>query len=138
MILSLAGFIFFSMILLPSCSKTEAKDFTPPSNNTIPDRFVVANIAPGQTYSLTVDNVGQLSISRQASHFLQSVTSANETTGQLTYQYTPAAGFAGTDEVWLTHKTEYVYSSNSSCGFGSNSAIGSRVSQIAIRINVAQ
>lgn len=138
MLLPGAGVVFCAMLFLQSCSKSASKDFQPASSATTPDRIISAKIATGESYSIGIDNVGQLSISHQAANFLTSQTTTDPKSGMLLYQYTPAAGFKGNDEVVLAHKTEYIYGSNSSCGYGSNSAIGSRTSYIAIRLNVGQ
>jgi len=130
-----AGLIL-SLIVFQSCTKNSSKDLAQniPAR---PDRIIEAKVGTGQMYTVTIDNMGELSISRQAGHFKISQTTTNPTTGSLVYNYSPADGFTGIDEVVLEHKTEYIYSSNSSCGYGSNSAIGSRTNYIAVRITVA-
>jgi hypothetical protein len=128
--------LIFSLIVFQSCTKDSSKDLAEniPAR---PDRIIEAKVGTGQMYTVTIDNMGQLSINRQAGHFKISQTTTNPATGSLVYNYSPADGFTGTDEVVLEHKTEYIYSSNSSCGYGSNSAIGSRTNYISIKITVA-
>ena len=130
-----AGLIL-SLIVFQSCTKDSSKDLAQniPAR---PDRIIEAKVGPGQMYTVTIDNMGELNINSQAGHFKISQTTTNPTTGSLIYSYSSADGFKGTDEVVLEHKTEYIYSSNSSCGYGSNSAIGSRTSYISIKITVA-
>ncbi len=122
-------------MVFQSCSKNSSNDFSPPETAR-PDRTITAKLGPGQVYTVSIDNVGELRINNQASHFKVSETRTNPQTGTLTYSYSPADGFKGTDEVLLAHKTEYIYSSNSSCSYGSNSAIGNRTSYIAVKITV--
>jgi hypothetical protein len=124
------------MVFLQSCTKSSSKDFPPPVPAS-PDRIITAKVTPGQTYSVSIDNMGELSINKQASHFKISRTETDPKTGSLIYSYLSADGFKGTDEVLLAHKTEYIYTNNSSCNYGSNAAIGSRTSYIAIKFTVA-
>jgi hypothetical protein len=130
--------LILSLVVFQSCTKSSSKDFpSPAASAATPDRIIMAKVNPGQTYTVSIDNTGELSINRQALNFKISQTGIDLKTGALTYSYLPSDGFKGTDEVMLAHKTEFIYSSNSSCGFGSNSAIGSRTSYIAVRITVA-
>ena len=131
-----ATVLILSLIVVQSCTKNSSKDRAEniPAR---PDRIIEAKVSPGQMYTVTIDNMGELSINSQAAHFKISQTQTDPQTGSLFYSYSSADGFKGTDEVVLEHKTEYIYSSNSSCGYGSNSAIGSRTSYIAVKITVA-
>jgi len=129
--------LILSLVVFYSCSKSSSKDFAPPTPAS-PDRIINAKVTPGQIYSVSIDDMGELSINRQASNFKISQTGTDPKTGALTYNYLPADGFTGTDEVVLTHKTEYIYNNNSSCNYGSNSAIGTRISLIAIKLRVAE
>lgn len=129
--------LILSLIIFQSCTKNSSKDLaqTIPAR---PDKIIEAKVSPGQIYTVTIDNMGELNISSQAAHFKISQTQTDPQSGSLSYSYSPVDGFKGTDEVILEHKTEYIYSSNSSCGYGSNSAIGSRTSYIAVKITVAE
>ena len=130
--------LILSLMVFQSCTKSSSKVFPPPANaNASPDRIVIAKVTPGQTYTVSIDDFGQLNISRQALNFKISQTGTDPKTGSLIYSYSPADGFKGTEEVLLVHKTEYIYNSNSSCNYGSNSAIGSRTRYIAIKMTVA-
>jgi hypothetical protein len=131
-----AAVLIFSLIVFQSCTKNSSNDLAEniPAR---PDRIIEAKVSSGEIYSVTIDNMGELNINRQADHFKISQTTTNPATGSLVYNYSPVDGFTGTDEVVLEHKTEYIYSSNSSCGYGSNSAIGSRTHYISIKITVA-
>ena len=136
-IIAAPAILILSLVVFNSCTKNSSKDFPPPVSSS-PDRIINAKVTPGVTYSVDIDNMGELSISRQALNFKISQTATDPKTGILSYTYLPADGFKGTDEVVLTHKTEYVYSNNSSCNYGSNSAIGKRISLIAIKLTVAE
>ena len=129
--------LILSLVVFQSCTKSSSKDFPPPKSAS-PDRVINAKVTPGQTYTVSIDNAGELNINRQASNFKISQTGTDPKTGSLTYSYLSSDGFKGKDEVLLAHKTEYIYSGNSSCGYSSNSAIGSRTSYIAIKITVAE
>src|SRR5436190_24365480 len=100
--------LILSLLVFQSCSKNSSKDFGPPANIK-PDRIITANVTPGQTYTVTIDNYGELSINRQASNFKISQTGIDPKTGSLIYRYLPADGFKGSDEVLLLHETEYIY-----------------------------
>ncbi|MEP7377169.1 MAG: hypothetical protein ABI675_27455 [Chitinophagaceae bacterium] len=137
-LIALLAVLILSLVVFQSCTKNSSKDFPPPvASGATPDRIIMAKVTPGQAFTVSIDNAGELNISRQASNFKISQTGIDPKTGSLTYSYLSSDGFKGTDEVILAHKTEYIYSSNSSCGFGSNSAIGSRTSYIAVRLTVA-
>lgn len=131
-----AAVLILSLLVFQSCTKNSSNDLAQniPAR---PDRIIDAKVSPGQMYTVSIDNVGELRINSQAAHFKISQIQTDPLTGSLLYSYSPVDGFKGTDEVLLEHKTEYIYSSNSSCGYGSNSAIGSRTSYIAVKITVA-
>lgn len=131
-----AAILILSLIVFQSCTKNSSKDLAQniPAR---PDRIIEAKVNPGQMYIVTVDHIGELRINSQAAHFKISQTQKDPQTGSLIYSYSAVDGFIGTDEVMLEHKTEYIYSSNSSCGYGSNSAIGSRTSYIAVKLTVS-
>ena len=127
--------LLFSMMIFQSCSKSATEDLrpnTPPR----PDKVIEATVGSGETYSINVSLYGELSINTQAAHYRISQASTNPESGSRTYTYSPLAGFKGQDEVLLAHKTEYIYSSNSSCSYGSNSAIGTRTNYIAVKFTV--
>ena len=129
--------LILSSVVFYSCTKSSSKDFAPPVAAS-PDRIINAKVTPGVTYSVEIDNIGELSIRRQALNFKISQATNDPKTGSLIYNYLPADGFKGADEVVLEHKTEYIYNTNSTCNYGSNAAIGTRISLIAIKITVAE
>jgi len=127
--------LFCILVLLLSCSKN-AKDNFSRSTPVLPDRIINAKVAPGQTYTLNVANTGEVSISRQATHYLVSETGIDEKNGFIIYKYIPASGFTGADEVLLSQRTEIFTSSNNGCNYGGDIK-SSHSSSIAIKFNVA-
>ena len=126
--------LFCTLSLLLSCSKN-AKDSFSRSTPAMPDRIINAKVAPGQTYTLSIANSGDVSISKQAANYLVSETAIDEK-GSIIYRYIPASGFTGIDEVLLSHSPESSVSNNNSCNYsGDNREIHS--SSIAIKFTVA-
>ncbi|MGK2861694.1 MAG: hypothetical protein ACSLE0_07150 [Chitinophagaceae bacterium] len=132
---ALSAVFFGAFILLLSCSKNAKDSFSRP-DSAVPDRIINASIVQGQSYILTISTSGEATISKQASHFLVSETGIDEKNGALIYKYIPAAGFIGTDEVSLSHRTE-IYKSGNGCNYGGDSR-SSYASSIAIKINVGK
>ena len=129
--------LFCILILLLSCSKN-SKDNLSQSTPAMPDRIINAKVAPGQTYSLSVANSGDVSIYKQAAHYLVSETGIDEKNGSIIYKYSPASGFTGTDEVLLLHSTEILTSNNNGCNYGNGTDhISSQTTSIAVKITVA-
>lgn len=126
--------LFSGLVLLLSCSKSSKDNFSR-SASAVPDRIINAKVAPGQTYTVSVANAGNISIGKQAAHYLVSETSINET-GSIVYKYSPSPGFTGADEVLLMHRTEIPGSSNyNGCNYGPG--VSSHTSLIAVKITVA-
>jgi hypothetical protein len=125
--------LFCALVLLLSCSKN-SKDGFSRSTSIGPAKTVNAKVAPGGTYTLSVATSGDISINKQAAHYLVSQTGTDEN-GALIYKYVPAAGFKGVDEVLLTHTIETLdYSGSSGCYGGSGM---SRVSSsIVVKLTV--
>lgn len=107
--------LFFSLVLLLSCSKNSKDSLSPTTTN--PDKVIHAKVAPGQTYRLDVASKGNLGIIRQAAHYSMSETGVAEN-GYLVYKYMPATGFTGTDEVLLSHGTEITDDNYNGCNYG--------------------
>lgn len=127
--------VFSTLVLLPSCSKNSAADFKQNSSLS-PDKVINTKISPGQTHVINIDNSGELSIVRQASHFKISQTGINRENSALIYTYSPSEGFKGSDEVVLAHKTATGYSGT--CNYGDAEGMSSsRTLLIAIKFTVA-
>jgi hypothetical protein len=125
--------LFFSLLLLLSCSKNSKDSFSPTTVK--PDRIITAKVAPGQTYILDVAIKGNLGIIRQAAHYSVSETGIAEN-GYRVYKYMPASGFNGADEVLLSHNTEAEDDISNGCNYG-ESRINISSSTIAVKITVA-
>ena len=136
--ITFSAVLFSTLVLLLSCTKN-AKDSFSRSEPAMPDRIINAKVAPGQTYTLTVANSGDVSIRKQAAHYLVSETGMDEKSGSLIYKYSPATGFTGIDEVLLSHKMEFT-TSGSSIGSSSCNSNGDnrsvQVSSIVIKLTV--
>ena len=128
---------FSTLVFLVSCTKSSSDNFDQ-NARLAPDRIIESRVAPGQTQIVTIENYGELSIARQASHFKISHTGVDAQSGSLIYKYEPAEGFTGSDEVLLAHKIPMVYGSgSSSCNSGDQSKTGIHTSYIAVKIKVA-
>ena len=126
--------LFCTLSLLLSCSKN-AKDSFSRSTPAMPDRIINAKVAPGQTYTLSIANSGDVSINKQAANYLVSETAIDEK-GSIIYRYIPASGFTGIDEVLLSHKSEYAEGNINGCNNGSNNR-SIQTASIAIKFTVA-
>jgi hypothetical protein len=87
-------FLLIGISLFASCKK-EAKD-------EVTTQVINVTLVADQNYTYTLPAVEKdsdpFSISKQAQNFIQSSITNN---GSLIYQYTPAKGFVGTDQVTL-------------------------------------
>ena len=127
--------LFCTVVLLLSCSKNAKDDFSQPTS-AITDRIINAKVAPGQTYTLSIANSGEVSIYKQAAHYLVSETGIDEN-GSIIYKYSPASGFTGIDEVLLSHRTE-ISINNNGCIYDSGAdEMRSHATSIAVKITVA-
>ena len=134
-LIAIPAVVFCTLVLFTSCTKSSSDSFDQ-NTNLVPDRIITATVSPGQSHVVTINDIGNLSIVRQASHFKISQTGIDPKYNSLLYTYSPAEGFTGSDEVLLVHKIHTGSSSDGSCNTGSE---GSRTwtSYIAVKINVA-
>ena len=135
-IIAIGAVVLFTLVLLASCSKNSTDNFTQ-NTSLVPDRVITAKVSPGQTQMVAIDNDGEISIVRQASHFKISATGIDPKNNALVYNYAPADGFTGEDEVLLAHKTLTGYSGGCNYGDGQNMT-SSRTVYVAVKIKVAQ
>ncbi len=104
--------LFCMMIVFQSCSKQSVKELiAQPSTPNV----INVIIAPDQSYVFNANNSATVSIERQASHYKISNLSPDSKSGLMVYQYLPAQGFTGKDEVVLNSKTA-IYSSSNNAG----------------------
>ena len=90
----LPAFLITVCIFFSSCKKDH------PYDRAVSDagETMHVKIAPNQSYQLDFSGAN-LTISRQAIHFLVSETSLKNENGGLVYKYIPAKDFTGSDEV---------------------------------------
>lgn len=121
------------LILAPSCAKQS------PLPATQPEQVINTIVAPGKTYTFTPPSSGVLSINRQAAHFATSEVGTEGANNMATYQYAPAAGYKGPDEVSLKFSTTVLSPKNGGgCNRGSNNDTYTTVTNtIVIKITVA-
>lgn len=124
-----------ALVLLLSCSKSSKDSFSRPASIGA-NKIVNAKIVPGGTYTLSVATSGNVSINKQAAHYLVSETTTGEN-GSLIYKYTPAAGFKGLDEVLLLHTIEALDYSSSGCNYGGSPGMSRVTSSIVVKLTIA-
>jgi hypothetical protein len=106
------------VLILASCSKSDAvisgnpatQDLRPSGSET---EVINATITSDFTYELPLSTTN-IQIHKQAAHFTLSEIGVDAKKGTPVYQYLPAKGFTGTDEVTL--KDVETYESNSHDG----------------------
>jgi hypothetical protein len=120
-----------ALVLIQSCTKDSISTLGGSSQAAM-ETFTV-NLSLGQSYTYNA-GIGTLVVSKQASHFQVSQTGTSEN-GTAIYNYGPAAGYMGPDEVTLVYSPGPTTSeSNTGCPSHDSPAPGS--STIAIKINV--
>ena len=91
----------FAIILISSCRK-EGTDVTKTINVTM---------YAGDTYSYSVNHAGDgddvMEITAQASHASVSEVKSSNSNGDVIFQYTPASGYTGSDEVHVANVEEH-------------------------------
>lgn len=115
------------LVLLQSCSKESQSDMlVAPS-----PKIINARIAPNETYLLNLDNMYDVKVYKQATHFKTSQTETDLKSGLPVYKYIPAADFTGEDEVVLSSTKTVMTSSQGGggcnsdhMGYGSSSSSG--------------
>src|ERR1041385_2605712 len=101
-------------VVIVSCKKEQFVNSIIPAR---PNQYINASVAPGETYTFVADANGTLTVSKQALHSQVSEILSEE--GSVRYNYKPAAGYLGPDEVTL------MYLSNASApGINTNSGGG--------------
>jgi hypothetical protein len=79
-----------ALMLFSNCKKHDA--------STGEVKEIAATVNNNETYTLDL-GASDFSIAKQASNFSSSALTADQASGNLIYNYTPASGFQGTDEV---------------------------------------
>jgi hypothetical protein len=115
------------MVFFVSCKKESIQNTIAQST----DQVINVKISTNQSYQVNMSDASNLSISRQAGHFLTSEALIDAESGIAIYKYKPAADFTGTDEVLLlSTKTVTTYSAGSSSGCPSQGNGGSTNSSV--------
>lgn len=123
-----------SIVLLQSCSKQSSNEMLISTKiNTIPNIFNAA-IKSNGIYQLSLDNMENVTITKQASHFRISEAGYDSKTGLMVYNYAPAQDYIGTDEVLLSTSKSTVSSGTGGCSNNSNTT--TTITYISIKINV--
>lgn len=107
------------LLLAQSCTK-QSRD----ESNTItnPPQTINASVSADKSYTLDISNLGDVTISRQAAHFIISQTETDSKSGMPVYKYAPKNNYSGTDEVELSaSKTSYTTANS---GAGCNNGAG--------------
>jgi hypothetical protein len=128
--------VLISIVLLQSCSKQSPDEMlaSPRINTT----NINATIKSNGTYQLALDNLENVVITQQASHFQISEAGPDSKTGLLVYRYQPSTGYIGSDEVLLSSSKKVVTANTGGCNNSSSSYHTSTVtSNISIKINVS-
>ena len=123
-------------VLLVSCKKEQmGNSFVPPQ----PNQSINASVASGETFTFVAGSTGTLSVSKQASHF--QVSEALNENGSVYYNYRPAAGYIGSDEValmYLSNAAAPGISSSTGCPANHNDPSSNAMSTIVIKLNVTK
>ena len=123
------------LVVFQSCSKQSPSNAVAPINTNV----INVNIAPNGSYQLPIQNPGNVSISRQASHYQVSQADVDSKSGVMVYKYIPVADYMGTDEVVLSNtKTSIITGSGCPNNHTSNSeSTATSTSYITVKINIA-
>jgi len=105
-----------------------------------PNQYVNASVASGETFTFVAGSTGSLSVSKQALHF--QVSEALNENGSVYYNYKPAAGYIGSDEValmYLSNEAAPVISSVSTgCPASHDTPASSAMNTIVIKLTVTK
>ena len=126
-----------SFVLMISCKKEQVGRSIP---SVQPTKSIDASIAPGETFTFVAGTTGSLSVSKQALHF--QVSEALNENGSVYYNYKPAAGYIGSDEValmYLSNEAAPVISSVSTgCPASHDTPASSAMNTIVIKLTVTK
>jgi len=125
-------------IVCASCSKDEAVISANPNPSVSATQVINATINSENKYELPLTSP-DVQIHKQASHFSLSSIGVDSKNGMTIYQYLPAKGFTGTDEVTLKDTKTYLsYSNGGGCNRDDMSSQSvTKTSFITIKFSVA-
>jgi len=123
-------------VLLVSCKKEQMGNSVMPAQ---PNQYINASVASGETFTFVAGSTGALSVSKQALHF--QVSEALNENGSVYYNYKPATGYIGTDEVALMYLSDTAtpgISSSTGCPASHNTPASNGMNSIVIKLNVTK
>lgn len=132
-IISLPVLVLGTMLLSLSCMKERGPG---DRSITVPDEIVQVKISPDQSYQMDLIADAEVSIAKQASHFLISETRVHLEKGSPLYFYQPKSGFTGNDEVKLMSVSK-ISANNNGYG-GCNNGEKTITKYTIIKITVGQ
>jgi hypothetical protein len=123
------------LLLATSCGKQSPSDFG--NRHQPPAQIITATVSVTSPYTLNISTLGNVNISKQATHFATSQTGVDAKDGILVYKYIPESSYAGTDEVELTSTTTTYSNGGGGCR-GGNDNTSSYTSAIIIKFTVTK
>ena len=123
-------------VLIISCKKEQLGNSVIPAQ---PNQYINASIALGETFTFVAGSTGTLTVSKQALHF--QVSEALNENGSVYYNYKPAAGYIGADEVALMYLSGTAapgISSSTGCPASHNDPVTNAMNTIVIKLNVTK
>jgi len=122
-------------VLIISCKKEQLGNTVIPAQ---PNQYIDASVASGETFTFVAGSSGELSVSKQALHF--QVSEILNKNGSVYYNYKPAAGYIGTDEVALMYQPEAAAPviGNTVCPANHDTPISNAMSTIVIKLSVTK
>ena len=128
-----------AVLILASCSKEDAVISSVTSAPAVSATQVVnATVTADNTYELPLTS-SAIEIHKQAAHFTLSAIGTDAKKGTAVYQYLPAKGFTGTDEVTLKDvqtSVNYSHDGSGGCNNMDMSRTVTKTSFITIRFKV--
>ena len=135
---SLPAFLLGILVVFQSCSKQSPSEAIAPINPNI----VNATIALNGSYQLPINNAGDVSISKQASHFQVSKTELDSKSGLIVYKYVPAVDYRGTDEVVISNIKTSLITGSGGCSnnhiSNSENTTTSTTTYTTVKINITK
>ena len=128
--------LFLLSALIVSCKKEQLGNALTPAQ---PNESIDANVASGETFTFVAGSTGTLSVSKQALHF--QVSEALNENGSVYYNYKPAAGYIGTDEVALMYLSDAAapgVSTSAGCPARHNDPVRNAMNTIVIKLTVTK
>jgi hypothetical protein len=123
-------------VLIVSCKKEQLGNTVIPAQ---PNQYINASVASGETFTFVAGSTGTLSVNKQALHF--QVSEALNENGSVYYNYKPAVGYIGADEVALLYVSNAAtpgISNNNGCPVSHNNPVTTGMNTIVIKLSVTK